>query len=210
MPAPPATAPTPNAAPTANASSLASLGAAPIVVYARTQDFVATINSTLRNAGLAAHCIWVREVKDLADALKDNAPELLLAFVGPEPAEQTSILQIRNQAAKEVPAILIRERIDEEMIAIAIQQGARDVVTLGSRARLQAVVERELRAFRTARELANTRTSARQSQEQVKSIMSGAVDAIAFVQEGIVVEANPAWLQLFGHRSADTAIGHPI
>jgi diguanylate cyclase (GGDEF)-like protein len=186
------------------------LGATPIVVFARTQDFVAAINSTLRNAGLAAHCVWVREIKDLADALKDNSAEMLLAFISPDSAEQASVLQIRAQIAKDVPAILIRERIDEEMIANAMQQGARDVVTLASRPRLQAVVERELRAFRTARDLARTRASARQTHEQVRSIMSGATDAIAFVQEGILVEANPAWLHLFGHRSADTAFGHPI
>lgn len=209
MPATP-TASTSPTSPSPAAASLADLGATPIVVYARTQDFVAAINSTLRNAGLAAHCNWVRETKDLADAFKDNTAEMLLAFVGPDAAEQTAILQIRSQAAKEVPAIMIRERIDEEIIATAMQLGARDVVTLGSRARLQAVVERELRAFRTARDLARTRTSAQQSHEQVRSIMSGATDAIAFVQEGILVEANPAWLQLFGHRSADTAVGHPI
>jgi len=207
--APTASAPQ-SAAPAPGVPNLANLGAAPIVVYARTQDFVANINSTLRNAGLAARCEWVREVNDLADALKDNAAELLLAFVGPDAAEQVSVLRIRNEAAKDVPVILIRERIDEEIIASAMQLGARDVVTLASRTRLQAVVERELRAFRTARDLAASRTSARQSQEQVKSIMSGAVDAIAFVQEGIVVEANPAWLHLFGHRSTDTAIGHPL
>jgi EAL domain-containing protein (putative c-di-GMP-specific phosphodiesterase class I)/GGDEF domain-containing protein len=197
-------------APSPSGASLADLGAAQILVYARTQDFVAAVNSTLRNAGLAAHCIWVREVRDLADAFKDNAAEMLLAFVGPEAGEQSNVLQIRGQSAQEVPAILIRERIDEEIIATAMQQGARDVVTLASKPRLQAVVERELRAFRTARDLARTRASARQSHEQVRSIMSGATDAIAFVQEGILVEANPAWMQLFGHRSADTAIGHPI
>jgi multidomain signaling protein FimX len=209
LPAPTATASAPQpAAPVSG--SLADFGATPIVVYARTQDFVAAINSTLRNAGLAAHCAWVREVKDLADSLKDNSSELLLAFVGPDAAEQTSILQIRKQAAPEVPAILLRERIDEDIIATAMQQGARDVVTLASRGRLQAVVERELRAFRTARELANSRTSARASHEQVRAMMSGAADAIAFVQEGIIVEANPAWLHLFGHTEADTAVGNPL
>src|SRR5882724_11933412 len=141
LPAPPAATPAASTTTATAAPNLAALGATPIVVYARTQDFVATINSTLRNAGLAAHCVWVRESKDLADALKDNAPELLLACVGPDSAEQTSVLQIRGQTAKDVPAILIRERIDEEIIAGAMQLGARDVVTLASRARLQAVVE---------------------------------------------------------------------
>ncbi len=217
MPAPPTASAQPStsqaapgATPAPSAGRLADLGATPIVIFARTQDFVAAVNSTLRNAGLAAHCLWVRETKDLGDALTANPTALLIAFVGPDASEQLSVLRIRDQSSKDTPAILVRERIDEEIIATAMQQGARDVVTLGSRARLQAVVEREVRAFRTARELASSRASARQSQEQVRSIMSGATDAFAFAQEGIVVDANPAWLHLFGHKNADTALGHPL
>src|SRR5215471_19408983 len=98
MPAPPApSAPIQPAA--AAAPKLTELGAASIVVYARTQDFVSTINSSLRNAGLAAHCVWVREAKDLVDNLKETAAELLLAFVGPDANEQASVLQICNQSA---------------------------------------------------------------------------------------------------------------
>jgi EAL domain-containing protein (putative c-di-GMP-specific phosphodiesterase class I)/GGDEF domain-containing protein/PAS domain-containing protein len=189
---------------------MAELSAVPMLVLARTQDFVAVINSTLRNAGLAAHCTWISETKDLADGFTKSKAEMLLAFVGAEPAELKSILQIRDQAAPGVPVIAVRERIDEEIIAIAMQMGARDVVTLASRARLQAVVSREVNAYRTQRELANTKTSAQQHKAQIKAIMADTGDAIAYVQDGIVVDANQAWLELFGLKSADALVGHPL
>jgi len=189
---------------------LPELAAVPMVVLARTQDFVAVVNSTLRNAGLAAHCTWIQESKDLAEALGAGNIEMLIAFVGPDPAESHSIMKIRNQSSATVPVIFVRERIDEEIIAVAMQMGARDVVTLGSRGRLQAVVAREVNAARMERELARAKTAASQNQQQVKAIMAGTADAIAFVQEGIVVDANPAWLKTFGITQSDALLGHPL
>jgi diguanylate cyclase (GGDEF)-like protein len=189
---------------------LPELAAVPMVVLARTQDFVAVINSTLRNAGLAAHCTWVSESKDLSEALTKSNAEMLLAFVGPDPGEAHNIMKIRNQTSAMVPVIFVRERIDEEIIAVAMQMGARDVVTLGSRGRLQAVVAREVRSARIERELARAKTTASQTQQQVKAIMAGTADAIAFVQEGIVVDANPAWLKIFGIEQSDSLIGQPL
>lgn len=184
--------------------------AVPILVLARTQDFVAVINSTLRNAGLAAHCTWIQDIKDLGESLATGQPHMVLAFVGAEPLELKNVLQIRNQFAASVPVIAVRERIDEEIIAVAMQLGARDVVTLASRGRLQAVVMREVHAYRTQCDLEHTRNSAQQKQAQIKAIMADTADAIAFVQEGIVVDTNPAWLAMFGHQSADTLVGHPL
>lgn len=181
-----------------------------MLVLARTQDFVAVINSTLRNAGLAAHCKWIQDTKELADALSAGNVEMLIAFVGPDAAESHSIMKIRNQTSATVPVIFVRERIDEEIIAVAMQMGARDVVTLASRGRLQAVVAREVHAARVERELARAKSTASSTQQQVKAIMAGTADAIAFVQDGIVVDANPAWLKAFGIKQNDAIIGHPL
>lgn len=189
---------------------MADLAAVPMLVLARTQDSAAAIDSTLRNAGLPAHCTWISETKDLGEALANGKVEMLLAFVGPEGAELKTIVRIRDQAAPGVPVIAVRDRVDEDIIALAMQMGARDAVTLRSRARLQAVVARELQAYRTQRELAATRASAQQHKEQMKAIMSDVADAIAYVQEGILVDANPAWLKLFGHKSADSMVSLPL
>jgi PAS domain S-box-containing protein len=91
-----------------------------------------------------------------------------------------------------------------------MQQGARDVVTLKNPIRLQAVVTRELEAHRQARTLNSTLSAAREYRDQLKSFMAGSADAIAHVQEGIVVDANPAWLELYGYSAADDIVGTPL
>jgi EAL domain-containing protein (putative c-di-GMP-specific phosphodiesterase class I)/GGDEF domain-containing protein len=40
--------------------------------------------------------------------------------------------------------------------------------------------------------------------------MTGSTDAIAHVQEGIVVDVNPAWVELFGHDEASALLGQPL
>src|SRR5690606_19444580 len=72
-----------------------------------------------------------------------------------------------------------------------------------------AVAARELRAYRLEQALNTTLQSATQYKRQLKSFLEGAADAIAYVQEGIIVEANQAWIELFG-RSADDTVNAPL
>ena len=67
---------------------------------------------------------------------------------------------------------------------------------------------RELRAFRLERALNTTVKSARDARSQLESVLQRSNDAIVQVQEGIVVDANPAWAELFG--SLDGLVGQPV
>ncbi|HSN70100.1 MAG TPA: EAL domain-containing protein, partial [Steroidobacteraceae bacterium] len=65
-------------------------------------------------------------------------------------------------------------------------------------------------AHRLARALQVAADSARLYREQLQSFLAGSADAIAQVQEGIVVDANAAWLELFGYPDADALVGQPL
>jgi PAS domain S-box-containing protein len=189
---------------------LAEQSAVPMIVLTRHQDNVEAINSTLRNAGHAVRCNWIKELNDLGDALAQLNAHMLIAFVGQDPADSAKIMSVCAQFGAEVPVLIAREKVDEEIIAAALQQGARDVITLKNPVRLQAIVKRELEAHRQARALNATINSAREYREQLKSFMAGSADAIAYVQEGIVVDANPAWLELYGLPTAEAIVGTPL
>jgi multidomain signaling protein FimX len=184
-------------------------GAIPLVVLSRQQDPVETINSTLRNAGHPVHCTWVRDVSGLGDALAKDMPQAIFLCVS-DPDETTAALEARQRFASRVPTILVRDSITEADLTHALEIGAQDVVTLHSRPRLQAVAIRELHSSRLDRALAGTLASARQYRDQMKAFMTGSTDAIAHVQEGIVVDVNPAWADLFGHEEAAGLLGQPL
>jgi multidomain signaling protein FimX len=185
-------------------------GAVPLIVMARSQDHVEAINSSLRNAGHPVHCTWLPDARDLADALTQINPEMLVVFGDEIGSDLASIMRVKAQSAPEAPVLVVRERVDESVIADAMALGARDVVSLANRPRLQAVATRELRAYRLDRALNKTLSSAREYREQMQHFLEGSADAITHVQEGIIVDANRAWLELFGYSGEDALTGMPL
>ncbi|HEY3851434.1 MAG TPA: EAL domain-containing protein [Steroidobacteraceae bacterium] len=185
-------------------------GAVPMIVMTRSQDHVEAINSTLRKAGHPVHCTWLPDARDLSDAITQLNPEMLVAFIDELGTDLASIMKIKQQTAPEMPVLIVREQVDENAIAEAMRLGAQDVVTLANRSRLQSVATRELRAHRLERALSTTLSSAREYREQLQHFLEGSADAITHVQEGIIVDANRAWLELFGYSGDDALTGMPL
>jgi multidomain signaling protein FimX len=183
--------------------------AVPLIVLSLARDPVETINSILRRAGHPVHCTWIPSLRDLGDALTQLNPELLLC-VDNGPESLLSAARIRDHIASAVPLIVIAEAVDETRIAAALLGGARDVVSLSNPARLQAVMARELHTFRLERVLGTTVKSARDARRQLDTQLQRSNDAIVQVQEGIAVDVNPSWLELFGFDDRAALIGQPI
>jgi PAS domain S-box-containing protein len=181
-----------------------------MIVMTRSQDHVEAINSTLRKAGHPVHCTWLPDASDLGDALTQLNPEMLFAFVEELKIDLASIMKVKQQSAPGMPVLVVREQVDEAAIAEAMGLGCQDVVTLANRSRLQAVASRELRAHRLERALSTTLSSAREYREQLQNFLEGSADAITHVQEGIIVDANRAWLELFGYSENDALTGSPL
>jgi diguanylate cyclase (GGDEF)-like protein/PAS domain S-box-containing protein len=184
--------------------------AVPMLVLTRQQEHVEAINATLRKAGHAVHCTWLPDARDLPDALIQINPEMLVVFADEGLLEPDALAMLRTRTQPPVPVILVRAQCDEATILDALRHGAQDVVTLANRERLQFVCTRELRAFRMERALNQTLSSARESQKALKQFLDGSADAIAEVQEGIVVDTNRAWSDLYGLTEPDAAHGMPI
>ena len=100
-----------------------------------------------------------------------------------------------------MPLVVVDDSVTEARIADGMAKGARDVVSSGNAERLQAVMTRELRSHRMERALENTLRTARDARRQLASVLQHSNDAIAQVQEGILVDANASWLELFGYRA---------
>jgi PAS domain S-box-containing protein len=181
-----------------------------MIVMTRSQDHVEAINSTLRNAGHPVHCTWLPDARDLGDALTQLNPEMLIVFIDELGRRPRLDHEGQGRNAPEMPVLIVRDQVDEAAIAAAMRLGAQDVVTLANRSRLQSVASRELRAYRLERAPSTTLSSAREYREQLQHFLEGSADAITHVQEGIIVDANRAWLELFGYSGEDALTGTPL
>ena len=189
--------------------TLVETSAIPLVVLSRHQEAVEIINSTLRNAGHPVHCAWVRDLAGLGDALTQARAQLLFVCLA-DAEDAAPALELRNRHASAVPVVLVRDTVNEDALTHALELGARDVVSLKARPRLCAVAERELHLARLDSALADTLASAHQYRDQMRAFMAGSHDAILHVQEGIVVDANPAWVDLIGLKDAAAIVGQPL
>jgi diguanylate cyclase (GGDEF)-like protein len=181
-----------------------------IAVLTENQDDVQLINSSLRDAGHAAHCHWIANPNRLADTLAAEMVELLILNCDRYTDSIRQVVKQKDRYNPEVPVIAMQEQADEAEIEAAMRSGACDLVSLGLKNRLQSVVSRELRALRIERALNSTLQSATEYKKQLKDHMANSASSFALVQDGIFTDINDVWLQQFKIREKDELIGLPI
>ncbi len=181
-----------------------------IAVLTEDQDDVEIINSTLRDAGHAAHCHWISTPSKLADTLAGENVELLILNSDRYKDSIRQVIKQKDRYNPEVPVIAMQETADETSIQEAMHSGACDLVSISLKARLQSVVSRELRALRVERALNSTLQSATEYKRQLKDHMDASSSSIALVQEGIFTDVNDAWTKQFKAKDRDELIGTPV
>lgn len=183
--------------------------AVPLLIVSPGRDLVEAINGLLRRKGIAAHCTWVPGLHELRGALEKSRAQLLL-LVQREEASVGDAVQLRDAYAPGLPLVVVRQELNEEQLAADLSHGARDSVSFSRPERLQSVIERELRARRLEEALEATLRTAQDSRKQLETVLSRSNDAIAQVQEGILIDANATWLELFGYAEAEAIAGQPV
>ncbi len=181
-----------------------------IAVLTESQDDVETINSTLRDAGHAAHCQWIATPNRLADLLATEYVELLILNCDSYNDSIQQVIKQKDRYNPEVPVIALQETADENSIQAAMQAGACDLISMSLKTRFQSVVTRELRALRVERALNSTLQSATEYKRQLKDHMESSSSSIALAQEGIFTDVNDAWMARFKVDNKDELIGMPL
>ncbi len=181
-----------------------------IAVLTDNQDDVEIVNGSLRDAGHAAHCHWIENPSKFDETLQTERIELIILNSEGYSDTIRQVIKQKDGYQPEVPVIAIRKTVDEAGIQEAMDHGACDLVSIDKKGRLQAVVARELRAFRVERALNSTLNSATEYRRQFNNYMQGSTSPIACVQEGIITEVNKAWLELFQVAKKDETVGQPI
>jgi multidomain signaling protein FimX len=183
--------------------------AVPLIVVSSTRDPVEALNSLLRKQGIPAHCTWIPALHELPDALQQLNPEMLVC-VTQDGSELPTVVKVRDGMAQDLPLLIIRPESSEALIAADLAIGARDSISLNNHTRAHAVIARELKARRIEKAMQSTLRTANEYRKQLETVLTRSNDAIAQVQEGILVEANAAWLDLVGAPDAGAVVGQPV
>ncbi|MGI9308874.1 MAG: EAL domain-containing protein [Gammaproteobacteria bacterium] len=182
----------------------------PVLVISHKDDHAHAVHALLRDAGHAAHCTRIAQLKELEPQLREGQPHLIFAFADEPDIDLEIISRVHAESAPSTPLLLVKNQVDEQTIVDAMALGARDVVSLENKQRLVAVAARELRAHQYETALEDVLSSADQYKNELHNLKQGVQEAIADVQEGIIVSVNPAWIELHGYESDEHLVGHPI
>ena len=184
--------------------------ALPVLVVAPSQNDAEQLNSTLRNAGHAVRPIWAASMDDAEKSLKQQKPDLILCSTSVPAAPFKDVVRLRDMTLPNVPIIAIGKSLSPAIVAEIINTGARDLVSMDQVEHLQAVVSRELEVLQMARDFEQTSIKLHAYEQRINLVVKESKDAISYVHDGIMLSANPAFLELFGHKENTDIEGTPI
>lgn len=153
----------------------------------------------LRAAGYRLKTQRVYNPAGMEAALQKGSWDLVLS--------ELSLLQFSAQMALDTlkrrkihaPLIVVTRSISDDDFASIMAAGARDVVRKNYTGRLVPAVRRELAVADMIRELSTARSQVGDMEGQHKAMVSGTQEAVCYCHEGMHIEANNAYLSMFGY-----------
>lgn len=182
----------------------------PLLIISQSQNNAEKINSILRAAGHAVRSSWVANLDDAESAIQTQKPALILSFLKVPEAPINDVIGLQQRLCPDAALIAIAQKMDETAAAAVIERGARDLVSMENERRIAAVVSREAAYVDTARALDSTQTLVTEYQARFQDLLAESGDAIAYVQDGILTQANPSFAEMFGFSSPDDIEGFTI
>lgn len=180
-----------------------------IDVLSPAEEDADALNRTLREAGFAARCHWHASTDALLQTLSANG-HLIVVRDGTETNQPEALISTIRQRGLEQSVVILSDDAGEAQIAACQAIGAADLISLTHGARITATLSREIRLVQMQRQINTSKDNAANVQKQFTNLLDNVPDAIAHVQEGIVVEVNKAWLERFGFADEADCMAMPF
>jgi len=178
----------------------------PILVVCDTQNKAEMLNGLLRGEGLAVHPQWVTTTANW-DKLK-TPPELVFYF---DDTQEPSLQEVVAAAHGVSAAVIgVSAQHDPVRAAEAIDLGATASLSLAETKLLAAVARRERQNRYERAQLTELEHELEQNRLRLRNLITGAQNAIAYAQEGVISNVNPAWAKRFGYTEPEELVGLPI
>lgn len=119
-------------------------------------------------------------------------------------------LNLLKQAKRHIPLIVFTHDISDEQLLSIMQAGARDVIIKDRAARLIPAMARELDAVNEYKELRRANRRLTEMEVKHRAMVEHAREAVCFCHEGMHIEVNQSYLELFGYESLEELAGVPV
>ncbi len=177
-----------------------------VLVVAAAPDTAATVNNALRDRGLLAQVDWARNAADAGDQVDRRAYGIVYGIL-PE-MQPEALAALGSHDTLLIPTIGLAMELDDDVIEKGFKAGLTDIVSFHRPAHIAAVAKRELEVAAMRRTIEEHRAMAAAAQQEQQTLFQHSGDALAQVEDGVLVAANSAWSELFGLGRSEA--GNPV
>ncbi|UHD16593.1 EAL domain-containing protein [Thiocapsa bogorovii] len=158
----------------------------------------------LRATGLAARALVTARADRLNDLLARRAFDMILWWRHDGDQDLADAIRRRGEHAAEIPLIIIAaDAPGREQVLEAQQFGARGLVALTDEEQLLWTIRREASDLRQRRRYRELAARLKQCERRSRELVDHTGAAIAYVQQGLHLYANSAYLALLGYPNLD-------
>ncbi|MHB8622537.1 MAG: EAL domain-containing response regulator [Sulfuricaulis sp.] len=166
--------------------------------------------AALRKAGYMLKNQRVQDLASMQTALDKGSWDVVLSeYTLPHFGAQLA-LDLIKRAHLDIPFVVLTRNIRDTDLVKIMNNGARDVVLKSQSARLAPVVERELHVTEERRQFRQMSQTLNEVENKNRAIIQGSREAICYCQEGMHIDANKAYLEMFGYQDLSELEGVPV
>ncbi len=181
-----------------------------LIVIEESANEAEVILNNLRKARYPIRPRYIKDKEDLQEALSKSLWDLIISVSQVAHLTVLQTCQIVSKSKQDIPIILLVDKLKHENINKWLSAGITRILLSSNKACLPFVVGKELDNLTKRRRIQELEQLYKESQEYNKMLLESSHDAIAYVQDGIHIYANPAYLKIFNYKSMDDLEGLPI
>ncbi|MFQ6023744.1 MAG: EAL domain-containing protein [Acidiferrobacterales bacterium] len=166
--------------------------------------------TVLRKDGYTVKSQRVQDIAGIRAALdKGNWDVVLAEYTLPHFGALLALDTLKHYRSQ-LPLIVLTKKISDGNIARVMRAGARDVLLKSDPARLAPVIERELAVIREHNNYHKISELLKEVETKHQAMIDGSREAICYSHEGMHVDANRAYLTMFGYDGLEELEGVPV
>ncbi len=158
----------------------------------------------LREDGIATNSVTVPHAERLAEVIAQRDCDLILCCSYQREIDLDSVLSAHRKLLGDIPLLLLEEPEQHAAHLAKIRRsGVRDLLRRHDHEHLKLAVAREFNELQRRREAAGLQQRLRLCEQRDRELIAVTSAGVAFVQDGLHLDANPAYLALFGYPDLD-------
>ncbi|HSW52664.1 MAG TPA: EAL domain-containing protein [Sulfuricaulis sp.] len=166
--------------------------------------------ASLRKAGFMLKNQRVQDLASMQAALDKGTWDVVLSeYTLPHFGAQLA-LDLVKRAHLDIPFLVVTRNIRDPDLVKIMRNGAHDVVLKSQSARLAPAVERELHVAEERRKYQKMSLTLNEVENKNRAIIEGSREAICYCQDGMHIDANKTYLDMFGYEDLTELEGVPL